>query len=93
MKKYFYRVKDDDTVLSVSNKFCVPACVIIKTNYLCGEISSGDMLYIEKEDAPIYKVKPNETASSVAKKFNVDKEELLKKNGVQYLFYGLIIYI
>ncbi len=94
MEKFFYRVEHGDTILSVANKFNIPAILIVKTNNLKKEICAGDLLYIEREkDCRTYTVKPFETAEIIALKFGVGKEELLKKNGVEYLFYGLTIQI
>ncbi|MBE5753949.1 MAG: LysM peptidoglycan-binding domain-containing protein [Clostridiales bacterium] len=93
MEKFFYRVEHGDTILSVSNKFCTPAILIINLNNLKKEICAGDILYIEKENCKTYTVKPFETVEMLAQRFGVEKEELLQKNGVDYLFYGLTIKI
>lgn len=93
MKKFFYRVKEGDTVLSVAKKFSVPFSIIIKENNLTSEISAGDMLYIEQNDCVLYAVKPFETAESVGEKFGVNAQKILLDNGVPYLFYGLNIII
>ena len=91
MKKFFYRVTEEDTVFSLSQKFSLSTLAIIKLNNLTCEISAGDLLYIETSDSVLYRVKPFETAESVGKKFNVSPEKILFDNGVPYLFYGLII--
>ncbi len=93
MTKFFYRVQIGDTVSSLSERFSIPQIKIISLNGLKKEISEGDMLYLEKEDAVTYKVRLFDTAETVAKKFNVDKDELLKLNGVEYIFYGQTIII
>ena len=93
MKKFFYRVKEGDTLLSLARKFSVPFSLIIKKNNLHAEISVGDLLYIESPDCITYAVQPFDTAESVGKKFNVSPQKILLDNGVYYLFYGLIICI
>ncbi len=66
---------------------------IISLNGLTKEISEGDMLFLEKENARTYKVGLFETADSIANKFNIDKQELLALNGVEYIFYGQTIIV
>ena len=80
-------------MLSLSQKFNLPPGAIIKENGLTAEICAGDILFIKYVCGVPYSVKPFDTAESVAKKFGVDKTELLEKNGVPYLFYGLTIYV
>ena len=91
MEKFFYRVEEGDTILSLSEKFRMSACKIIKQNNLKKEISCGDILCIESGGQRLYKVNPFDTASSVAKKFNTTEEKILTDNGVEYIYYGLII--
>lgn len=93
MKKFFYRVAEYDTALSLSKKFNLPVTSLIKLNNLTREISAGDILYIESSERTLYRVKPFETAESVGEKFNIPPQKLLVDNGVPYLFYGLIIYL
>lgn len=93
MENFFYRVSKNDTVLSVALKFCLPPLVIIKENSLTSEICEGDILYIKRISGTPYVVQPFDSAKSVAKKFGVSEEELLEKNGVPYLFYGLTVWI
>ena len=92
MKKFFYRVLDGDTVISVAEKFKIPVGSIIELNSLNEESSCGDLLYLEKECKRAYRVKPFDTPQSISEKFNLSETEILKKNNVLYLFYGLIIY-
>jgi len=93
MTKFFYRVGHGETLFLVSNKLSVPCFKIIRQNNLTREIEQGDLLYIEKssEKGRLYKVQPFDTLDSVCEKFCIDKQKLLEKNGVDYLFYGLII--
>ena len=93
MKNFFYRVCENDTVLTVAQKFHLPPGAIIKENGLTSEICEGDIIFIKNVCGNPYVVEPFDTAESVAKKFGVEKSELLEKNGVPYLFYGLTIWI
>lgn len=93
MKKFFYRVQNGQTIMSISQKLSLPQALLIKENKLREEVSEGDLLYIEVEEDKIYKVKANDTIEGIARKFRVTKEELLAKNGVPFVFYGLNIKI
>ena len=93
MEKFFYRVEDGDTVFSVSQKFQIPPTLLIKQNCLKKEITCGDLLYIERCVGNFYAVKPFDTIEDISKKFCVSKDEILQNNGIDYLFYGLIIKI
>ena len=93
MEKFFYRVNQGDSLLSVANKFNIPAFSIIKLNNLKREIAVGDLLYLEKLNRQVYCVKPFEKAQDVAKRFNLDENQLLLENNLPYLFYGAKIYI
>lgn len=91
MKKFFYRVLVGDTVLSLSQKFNIPLFTLINLNSLTKEISSGDLLYIEIEDAKTYSVKPLEDFCSIAEKLGTTELKLRADNPVKYPFYGLIL--
>ncbi len=93
MKNFFYRVTETDTVFSVSKKFNLAPTALIKQNNLKSEIECGDLLYIEKDDSRLYNVSPFDTPKSIAEKFNTSEQKILKDNGVDYLFYGLVIKI
>ena len=93
MKKFFYRVEQGDGVLSVADKFRVAVTRLIKDNRLIEEIECGDMLYIERPDCLLYTVKPTDTLSSIAKRFNVQEQKILDDNCVPYVFCGLTIEI
>lgn len=93
MKKIFYRVNDGETLFSVCEKLGVPPVAVIKENNLKSEITSGDLLYIEKTDCFIYKVTPYDTIKSISQKFGISEEKLLNDNKVPYIFYGLSLII
>lgn len=93
MTKFFYRVSEGDTIISISKKFSIPPVKIIKLNRLKKEVEQGDLLYLEQKDCKTktYVVQPFDNLDSVAKKLAVDKDKIISINGVDYLFYGLII--
>lgn len=93
-KKFFYRVLEGDSIISISKKFNLPAHVIIKQNNLTSEVLVGDMLYIEICGGLVYSVKPFDTFDSLALKFNTSKQRLIEKNNnLPYIFYGLKIFV
>ena len=93
MEKFFYRVKEGDSVLSLAERFSVPPVLLIKDNNLTEEIQNGDVLFICKTRGRTYTAKPFDTVESVAARFNVSAERLKETNGTDYLFYGLTVVI
>ena len=93
MEKFFYRAQTGDSVLSLSHKFNIPTCSLIKDNNLKNEVDQGDLLFVNRKNIANYAVKPLDTAEYIAGKFGVSKEKLLKDNAVDYVFYGLILKI
>ena len=89
-EEFFYRVKKDDTLLSVSVKLKVPFTVIIADNNLFREIEEGDLLYIKKEGR-FYTVALGDTFESIASRFYTTVDEIKRKNRIEYLFYGLTL--
>ena len=89
MKKFFYRVKEGDTLFSLCEKYSVPQTEIVKLNGLKQEISEGDVLYFEIVDSPVYRVDVCDTVRSLSEKFNVPEEYVKEQAGSDYLFYGL----
>ena len=91
MKKFFYRAREGDSIVSVSKKFSVPTFCLIEDNNLANELKEGDILLIIKREKT-YVVKANETLESISKKLNVSPEKLSFINGkISYVFYGLIL--
>ena len=76
-----------DTALSVSKRFNIPVCTLIKLNNLKKEITAGDLLYLENADK-IYHVQLFDTLLSVAEKFKISGQEIKEKNGIEYIYYG-----
>ena len=92
MKKFFYRVIEGDSIISVCQKFKCSVGTLIYNNNLKKEISAGDILLIEKCDN-LYLVKPTDTIKSLAKKFNKKEQEILDKNHLPYLFCAIYVEI
>ncbi len=89
MKKLFYRVQKNDSLLGVSRRFGLPVCKIVWLNRLEREVESGDMLYLEVDETKrVYSVEAGETLESLAKKFDVSGESILKENGIDGVYFG-----
>jgi len=88
-----HKVKKDETLLQVSNKYKIPPRLIINDNYLNEEIYEGQRLVISPILGTAYVVKPSDSLDDVANKFNIDKEKILKDNKISaiYPFMTLII--
>ena len=94
MKKFFYRVKKEDSIFSLCNNFNLCPFKLILDNNLSCEIAEGDLLYIEQFESSVYKVKPFESLDCLSKKFNISIDELRKINGnLPFVYYGLNIYV
>lgn len=92
MKKIFYRVKKDETLIEICNRFSLPITAVINNNSLTKEVCEGDMLYLEIGNSRVYTVTPKDSYESVSQKLCVCKQELIEINKVPYIFYGLKIY-
>ncbi|MBO5714381.1 MAG: LysM peptidoglycan-binding domain-containing protein [Clostridia bacterium] len=94
MEKIFYRVKENDCLLKLSNDFNASVFELIIDNNLNREIEQGDVLIINKTDYQTYSVQPLDTLESIAEKFCTTKESLMLKNSsIPYVFYGIKIKI
>lgn len=83
-KHFFYRVKEDDSILKISRKFNMPTIKLIEENNLVEEVSLGDILLIIKDENAVIL-----DAQNLALYKN--NREILLKNKVDYLFCGLTI--
>lgn len=92
MKKFFYRVLDNDTAVSICQKFSCSLGRLIYNNNLKKEVLAGDILLIERCEN-LYLVKPTDTIKSLSKRFNKGEQEILEKNHLDYIFCGIYIEI
>ena len=93
MKEFFYRVIKGDSVVGISAKFNLPIITIIEDNHLTEEVAEGDILVLRKENWQTYKVEAREDINAVCKKFNISREEFATLNKIEYVFYGLLVYV
>ena len=92
MKKFFYRVQENDTLSSIAQKFNAPIGKMIFNNNLTKEVCAGDILFIEQVNN-CYLVKPLDRIEDLAEKFNQTPQEILEKNHLMYIYCGLLIEI
>ncbi len=91
MRKFFYRVKEGDSLTGISAEYNAPLADIILDNALITEPVAGDVLFIRGNKAS-YTVSPFDTAEIIAEKFGISSEEIKRKNGnFPYFFYGMRI--
>lgn len=80
-KAFLYKVRENETLLDVSNKFNILESQIINENNLSSKnLLAGDLLYISMQNTRIYVVKPLDTIESVASRLRVSKSEIIAKN-------------
>lgn len=90
-KNFVYKVKDNETIQSISNKFKILESKLIEDNALSSsELMKGDLLYISCENAHIYVVKPLDNLKKIASEFNTTELNLIEKNNLKtnVLFIG-----
>ena len=92
-KGVFYRIKKTDDLKKISLQFLVPESLLIFENDLSNEVFCGQILYIPHYNYKLYIVKPLESVESVCKKFNLKKEDFIKKNKTDIVFDGQLVYI
>ena len=92
MKKFFYRVQEDDTLNSIAQKFNAPIGRLIFNNNLTKEVSAGDIILVEQVQN-VYLVKPLDRLEDLAVKFNQSPQAILEKNHLMYIYCGLLIEI
>ena len=80
-----YIVERGDTLTSVAKKFSTSKELIVKENFLTGEISAGDYLLVGRYEK-VYTVGVEDTLSSVAKILGVLEEELLRINKTDKIY-------
>ena len=80
-KNFIYKVKKEETLTTIANKFKVlERDLIIDNNLSSTMLEEGDVLYISGENTLIYVVKPLENLETISKKLNVDKQVIIEKN-------------
>lgn len=90
-KNFVYKIKENETLKDVSNKFKILESKLIEDNALSSsELLMGDLLYISCENAHIYVVKPLDSLKKIANLFDVPVQSIIEKNNLKtnVLFIG-----
>lgn len=87
-QKFLYRVKENENLEMIAQKFNVSVEKLRIDNNNIQNIYEGCVLFINTLQTKTYVVKPLDTPESVAKKLGVDKQKLIKDNHITKLFIG-----
>jgi LysM repeat protein len=81
-----HKVEKGETLSYISQKYGIPVGVIMRDNGISGDLYEGQRLVIAARKGIIYTVKPEDTAESIAAKFKVDTDKLLKENNTEIIY-------
>lgn len=83
-KNFIYKVKENETLKDISNKFKVLESSLINDNNLTSKtLMKGDLLFIKSQNSLIYVVKPLDNLTKIAEKLKVSKESIIEKNNLK----------
>lgn len=92
--QYIHKVKNEESVRDICIKYSVCEEELLATNNLSLEdVKEGVLLYVSVPDGRRYVVKPFDTLSKIADKFEVSEKDILEFNNIKQIFLGQIIYI
>ena len=92
-KTFLYKVELGDSLKSIADKFNTTQRVLIVINGLEFEPKVGEFIIVEKLEGESHVVLPLETLDSIAQKYNVSVQEIIRKNKTDVIFVGQKIYI
>ena len=78
----YYQVTINDNLNTISKKFNVTPNKVVRNNTNV-DFYEGEVVKIIYDDSNIYIVKPLETLSTIAEKYNTSVEELVKLNNLK----------
>jgi len=91
---YIYKVKKDESLQDVCIKYSVFKDDLLSLNNITEEnVREGLLLVIDIPDGKRYVVKPFDTITKIANKFNISEKEILDFNNISQIFLGQILYI
>ena len=85
IKKIIYTSKDNISLLNISKQRKIPISNIVCENNL---VRKGEYVLISNKQYKTYIVKPADTISSIAMKFNIDEDYLKNINKISKIFIG-----
>lgn len=91
MNGYYYRVREGETLFSLSHRFRVPPVLLARENGLTAEPEEGDILYLPPPPARTYRVGVTDTEETLSARFHRPAKEIFSENGIEYLFPFLVL--
>jgi murein DD-endopeptidase MepM/ murein hydrolase activator NlpD len=88
-------VSKGETIWGISRLYGVSMDTIFGSNELTSYdlIKPGMVLKIPNKDGILYEVKKGDTVDEIAKRYKIDKEKIVKANGMKNLYVGQVIFI
>ena len=91
---YIHRVKKDESLKDICVKYSVFCEDLLHLNNITEEnVKEGLLMVIDIPEGKRYVVKPFDTITKIANKFNISEKEILDFNNISQIFLGQILYI
>lgn len=84
-KKILHRV-GDETITEIALKYKVSPERIIRLNNLDSPPRGGSILFVERGENRLYRVRPEDSIETISARTGVKKEDLLKENSAEDFF-------
>jgi len=90
-----YFAKKNDSLLSISEKFCIDKSQLANDNNLDVnyQVEEGDIIWVRRKNMATYVVKPLDTIEKIAIKFNVTAQHIKDINQINTVYLGQKIFI
>jgi LysM repeat protein len=92
-KNLIHKVEYGETIEKIAKLYNQTKENLIKVNNLKNGIEQGDRLIIPQKNIAIYVVKPLDSLSKIAYKFDVTEEHIKKENNIDKVFIGQVLVI
>ncbi|MFI3128806.1 MAG: LysM peptidoglycan-binding domain-containing protein [Bacillota bacterium] len=87
-----YKLSKNESLQSVARKFGIaPQILAFKNSDIT--FKAGATIVIPKPEGEFYKVSAGDTIESICEKFAIDKTQFYEKNGVNFIYHGMIVSI
>ncbi len=93
LDEFYYKVQKGDSLSSLADKFHTTESVIIKNNRLSSDVKDGELIFITKIKGEKRVVMPYDSLEKLCDYDKVKIDEVVRKNMIDYLFVGQVIYI
>ncbi len=88
----FYKIGENESVQSVARKFSISPQNLVFHNAGI-KIQDGVTIVIPKLFGRSYKVQACDTIGGICDKFGINVDEFVKKNGVEFVYHGMIVWV